>query len=115
MTTPTLPRCLKCQRNMRPTGIRSHEAPGTVSTGARGYCGSCYSALLKSGDLSARQHRVNRADSPPVDQPDTPCVLVRIDLTPSTYKTLRRAGLNIGAELAKYATLMALQLEARNA
>lgn len=108
-------KCLRCQRNMRPSGIRAHEAPGTVSTGARGYCSSCYQSLRKSGDLNTLPHRVDREGSAPVEQSSSACVLVRIDVTPATYKTLKRAKLNIGAELARYADLMARQLEAHNA
>ena len=115
MTTPVLDTCPRCQRPMRPRGLPAHEAPGTVSTGSRGYCSSCYTALRKLDALDTRSHRIDRAGSAPVEQPNSACVLVRIDVKPATYKTLRRAKLNIGAELARYADLMARQLEARNA
>lgn len=114
MTTPVLDTCPRCQRPMRPRGLPAHEAPGTVSTGSRGYCSSCYTALRKLDALDTRQ-RHDRVGAAPVKQSSSACVLVRIDVSPATYKTLRRAKLDIGAELARYADLMARQLEARNA
>lgn len=108
-------KCLKCKRTMRPNGTRANEAPGTVSTGARGYCSSCYQGMRRAGILGRLHNYVPEHERASVEQSNSACVLVRIDVTPATYKTLRRAKVNIGAELARYADLMARQLEARNA
>lgn len=66
--------CSQCSRTMRPFGVKTADAPGTVPQGGRGLCSNC----------AQKQGR-------PVDQDDdSPAVLVRAVLRPSTYKAFAR-------------------------
>ncbi len=66
--------CSQCSRKMRPFGVKKVDAPGTVPQGGRGLCSNC----------AQKQGR-------PVDQDDdSPAVLVRAVLRPSTYKAFAR-------------------------
>ena len=42
MTAGSWANCTSCGRPMRPTRVKLSDAPGTVSTGARGVCTTCY-------------------------------------------------------------------------
>jgi hypothetical protein len=77
---------------MRGFGVRKEDAPGTVARATNTLCGTCYN---RQG--SAR----------PADDQDSPCVLVRVDLRPSTYRAFathaRDAGTTIGVLLSQLA------------
>lgn len=66
--------CSQCSRTMRPYGVKTADAPNTVPQGGRGLCSNC---AKKQGQ--------------PVDSiDDSPAVLVRAVLRPSTYKAFAR-------------------------
>lgn len=83
-------RCATCGREMRPHGVSKADAPHTVATGTAGTCASC----------------TGRAGGAPADAQveDSPCILVRCDLRPSTYQALARFakenGTTVGAVLS---------------
>ncbi|SDR71971.1 AsnC family protein [Microbacterium paraoxydans] len=66
--------CSQCSRTMRPFGAKKADAPDTIAQGGRGLCANC---VKKQGQ--------------PVDSiDDSPAVLVRAVLRPSTYKAFAR-------------------------
>lgn len=66
--------CSQCSKRMRPFGVKKADAPDTIAQGGRGLCANC----------------VKRQGQPvdPID--DSPAVLVRTVLRPSTYKEFAR-------------------------
>lgn len=85
--TATTKPCTQCGAQMRPFGARKEDWPGTKARSTGLLCSSCW----------ARIHRPSR--NAPVPAPgwkpsaasDEPCVLVRADLRPSTYKRIAEA------------------------
>lgn len=77
---------------MRGFGVRKEDAPGTVARATNLLCGTCYN---------------RQGSAKPAADADTPCVLVRVDLRPSTYKVFaahaREAKVDIGVLLAQIA------------
>ena len=69
-------RCTSCSRLMRPRTVSKAEAPDTVAVGSGGLCMGC---LQRTGGGEATAQ---------VD--DSPCILTRVDLRPSTYQALAR-------------------------
>lgn len=123
-------RCLQCEKPMRPYGVLSKDAPGTVATGGHGICNSCQAKNRREYGPNYQPTRKRQAQeatqaaapglnvasssgertSPGITRGgynDFPSVLVRLDLRPSTFRALRRAKVDIHAELSKYADKLA--------
>lgn len=105
--------CSNCQRLLRPQGAAAADYPGTVGLAARGMCGTCYrkrSHLNPTPNPSPRK----KAEPKPVVEKgpsgETRCVLVRVDLTPSTYRTLKSKGVNTSLVLSQLADKLALEV-----
>lgn len=95
--------CIECGRSGRPNRTSKADYPGTVLIVARGMCSACYSAHRK---MFPSQHGASITTSAVEHQPDIadiPCVLVRVDLTPATFKALRLRNVDISALLSKAA------------
>jgi len=106
--------CLDCQRAVRPHGVRKEEAPGTIVLAARGRCARCYNKIRGQQRGSRSSAGVPAVTEVKVDIAHTPCVLVRADLTPATYKALTRANIDIGKLFAQFADNIAGQLSDRD-
>ena len=89
-------RCVTCDRAVRKPGQKLVDHPGTIVIAALGKCATCYTKGRKNSLPSPVQ--ANKTDIG-----DIPCVLVRVDLTPNTYKALRKAGVDIANELSRAA------------
>lgn len=110
----SLPLCEGCSRPMRPIGTKKGDYPkGVVRLMAKDRCATCYrrnrrdnleSHSIWSGDGSREQRDKSAASSP--------CVLVRVDLTPDTYKALRRANIDISGTLSNLADKVAAKVVA---
>lgn len=89
-------RCTECSREMRPLKTSREAYPGTIAPGARGMCNVCYTKWLNYGGLASEAVATEERD-----------VLTRVYLTSSTYKTLRRAGVDTNFVLSKLADKLA--------
>ena len=66
--------CSQCGKRMRPFGVKKADAPDTIAQGGRGLCASC-----------------SKKQGQPIDPiDDSPAVLVRALVRPSTYKAFAR-------------------------
>lgn len=85
--------CTNCGRPMRPHGTSKETAPDTVVEMVKGTCASCYT------------RRGGPAPTPV--EVDAACVLVRVDLRPSTYRAIaayaKEQHLEVGAVLSALA------------
>ena len=108
-------RCTHCSRQMRPMGTLKRDHPGTLAPGAGGLCNVCYARQkgFKSygGSSVKRAHHSKSAVVVPTGEVRE--VLTRVYLTPSTYKTLRRAKVDVGAVLSKVADQIAAEVNHR--
>ena len=95
-------KCNKCSRVMRAQGMLKADYPGTVASGARGLCSSCYAKALKAENPTPKRESQAQLDKD-MDRNSGPCVPVRIDLTPATFKALRLRGVNISSLLSRAA------------
>lgn len=59
-------KCIKCERPMRPQNSKSGDHPGTINTGARGYCATCYYKEVRDKGLTRDYRRKNAPVSEPV-------------------------------------------------
>lgn len=66
-------KCKTCSRSMRPRGTYAADWPNTVARGTTDTCNVCYD---------------RRGGSAVAAADDTPCVWVKTDLRPSTYRAL---------------------------
>lgn len=106
--------CTHCSRQMRPMGTLKRDHPGTLAPGAGGLCNVCYArqkGFKSSVTPSKRAHHSKSAVVVPTGEELE--VLTRVYLTPSTYKTLRRAKVDIGAVLSKVADQLAAEVNRR--
>lgn len=94
--------CIQCGRAIRPRQARKEDYPGTVLTGAKGKCDTCYTRDRKLAKL-----RVVTPTGEPRE------VLTRVYLTASTYKTLRQARVDAGSVLSKVADQIAAEVSRR--
>ena len=109
-------RCIHCSRQMRPMGTLKRDHPGTLAPGAGGLCNVCYArqkGFKSYGGSSVKQPR--KAVPAPVVVPTGEAreVLTRVYLTPSTYKTLRRAKVDVGTVLSRVADQLAAEVNRR--
>lgn len=109
-------RCTHCSRQMRPMGTLKRDHPGTLAPGAGGLCNVCYArqkGFKSYGSSSVKRPR--KAVPAPVIVPtgEEREVLTRVYLTPSTYKTLRRAKVDVSAVLSKVADQLAAEVNRR--
>lgn len=117
--------CLQCKCEVRPQGTSKQDYPGTKVAGPRGYCAACYEIKRKNGDFQGvprgkrgkpivrvpRQRTSKRVAAEPVGEARE--VLTRVYLTPSTYKTLRRAKVDVGTVLSRVADQLAAEVNHR--
>lgn len=75
-------RCVGCERAIRPQGTSKDDFPGTVVRATKDTCHRCYNA--RGGVVAA-----------PVDI-DSPCVLTKTLLRPSTYRVFRAKAEQMG-------------------
>lgn len=110
----TIDPCITCGRAMRPRTAKVAQYPGTAAMGARGLCNTCYMRERRedSGVREALRSTMKVGSPAPVD---APAVLVRIDVTSDTYRTLKQAGLDAGLELSRYADRLAKAVKQRAA
>lgn len=99
-------RCITCSRPMRKVGQLKRDFPGTIAPGSKGKCNVCYEKHrnLTTGKPQAATVIVTR---------EAREVPVRVHLTPSTYKTLRMAKVNIDRVLSKLADQAAQEVSKR--
>lgn len=92
--------CATCTKLMRPYKTRLVDHPGTVARASASICMSCYQAEAKRAKAAreAAKKRVNL---------ESRCVLVRVDLRPSTWRVFdveaKRRGVGIGDVLSDLA------------
>ena len=110
----TIDPCTTCGRAMRPRTTKVDQYPGTAAMGARGLCATCYMRERRedSGVRQALRSTITVGSPAPMD---APAVLVRIDVTSDTYRTLTKAGLNTALELSRYADRLAKAVKQRAA
>lgn len=95
--------CIQCGRLMRPRLAKKADYPETLMVGAKGKCDTCYT----------RDRRSLKRGTLVLDTGEAREVLTRVYLTPSTYKTLRRAKVDVGAVLSKAADQIAAEVNRR--
>lgn len=96
---PRRERCAQCDRVMRDRGVSKADAPETVARASAELCMSCY------------QRQGKHTPPPPKPEPSAfevePCVLVRVDLRPHTFRIVsthaKRLGITAGELLAHLA------------
>lgn len=93
-------KCVTCERPGRHARDRKEDHPGTVLLVARGRCSTCYDLFRGKSQKGISRSRVSAT---PPDISDIPCVLVRVELTPATYKALRAAKADISSLLSRAA------------
>lgn len=110
----TIEPCSTCGRARRPRTTKVAQYPGTVAMGAGSLCATCYMRNRRedSGVRQALRSSMRVAEAKPAD---SPAVLVRIDVTTDTYRTLTQAGLDAGLELSRYADRLAKAVKQRAA
>lgn len=97
-----------CHAILRQNKAKAADFPGTRVHQARGLCSTCYTRYR-------RNVIVKPAPVPDRVANDARCVLVRVDLTPSTYRTLKHFAVDIDLELSKLADKMADALRSNHA
>lgn len=108
-------RCTHCSRQMRPMGTFKRDHPGTLAPGAGGLCNVCY-ARQKGFKSYGGSRPVSSRRAPAqvvVPTGEAREVLTRVYLTPSTYKTLRRAKVDVGTVLSRVADQLAAEVNHR--
>jgi hypothetical protein len=105
---PELELCMDCERPMRPRKTTKRQYPGTVLKASMDRCSTCYVSRRRTNTMTDMPLRVKSSKAgpevrtsrsqgvklevvPDADISQTPCVLVRTDLSPATYKALVRA------------------------
>lgn len=108
-------RCTHCSRQMRPLGTLKRDHPGTLAPGAGGLCNVCYARQKGFNGYSGSRPVSSRRVPAPIVVPTGEAreVLTRVYLTPSTYKTLRRAKVDVGTVLSKVADQLAAEVNHR--
>mgnify|MGYP006363393635 CR=1 FL=1 len=107
-------RCTHCSRQMRPMGTLKRDHPGTLAPGAGGLCNVCYARQKgfksSTGLKSTPVRRTKTASVLVVTTGEEQEVLTRVYLTSSTYKTLRRAKVDVSTVLSRVADQLAAEV-----
>jgi len=85
--------CTGCGKRMREHGVTRDQDPGTVPRGRGDTCQTC------------TKHRGPITPAPVVD--DSACVLIRVNLRPSTYRTFALHGRELGVEVGELLSRLA--------
>lgn len=99
MDISNLPTCVECGHKLRPARTKKEDWPGTVSRATKAKCTTCYNRNYKRGALPDKKSFEAIAE--------LPCVLVRVYLTPSAFRELNQAHVDIAKVLSDIASEMA--------